>query len=106
MLDPGPAHMPTADGALVIGRSIVARGAQFQNLGAKLVMDVANKANEEAGDGTTTATILARAIFAEALKFVTAGINPQDLRRGIMLAVDAVVEVRSATRAAGVQHAH
>ena len=68
--------------------------SQFQNLGARLVQDVANKANDEAGDGTTTATVLARAIFAGALKNVTAGINPTDLRRGIMLAVDAVVEVR------------
>jgi len=67
--------------------------SQFQNLGARLVQDVANKANDEAGDGTTTATVLARAIFAGALKNVTAGINPTDLRRGIMLAVDAVVEV-------------
>jgi len=64
---------------------------KFQNLGAKLVMDVAHKTNEVAGDGTTTATILTRAIFSEALKNVSAGINPMDLRRGITAAVDAVV---------------
>jgi len=67
---------------------------KFQNLGARLVMDVASKTNDEAGDGTTTATVLARAIFAEALKNVSAGINPTDLRRGITAAVEAVVAVR------------
>jgi len=66
---------------------------KFENLGAKLVTDVANKTNEAAGDGTTTATVLTRAIFAEALKNVSAGINPMDLRRGIFAAVDAVVAV-------------
>ena len=66
---------------------------KFENLGAKLVTDVANKTNEAAGDGTTTATVLTRAIFSEALKNVSAGINPMDLRRGIFLAVDAVVAV-------------
>lgn len=61
------------------------------NLGAALVRQVASKANDEAGDGTTTATVLTRAIFAEGCKAVAAGMNPMDLRRGIMLAVDTVL---------------
>lgn len=65
---------------------------KFENLGARIVQDVANKTNDEAGDGTTTATVLARAIFAEGLKNVSAGINPVDLRRGVQKAVDVVVE--------------
>jgi chaperonin GroEL len=64
---------------------------RYINLGATLVKNVANKANDEAGDGTTTATVLARAIFREGCKSVAAGLNPTDLRRGINLAVDAVV---------------
>lgn len=64
---------------------------RYVNLGASLVKNVANKTNEEAGDGTTTATVLARAIFREGCKSVAAGMNPMDLRRGINLAVDAVV---------------
>jgi len=62
------------------------------NMGASLVKHVANKTNDEAGDGTTTATVLARAIFKEGCKSVAAGMNPMDLRRGINLAVDAVVK--------------
>ncbi|CAG8841310.1 24933_t:CDS:2, partial [Gigaspora margarita] len=57
-----------------------------------LVQDVANKTNEIAGDGTTTATVLARAIFVEGVKNVAAGCNPMDLRRGVQLAVDAIVQ--------------
>lgn len=53
---------------------------------------VANKTNDEAGDGTTTATILARALFKEGCKSVAAGMNPMDLRKGILSAVDAVLE--------------
>jgi chaperonin GroEL len=53
---------------------------------------VANKTNDTAGDGTTTATILARAIFREGCKSVAAGMNPMDLRRGINLAVERVVQ--------------
>ena len=64
---------------------------RFMNIGAQLVKHVANKTNDEAGDGTTTATILARAIFREGCKSVAAGMNPMDLRRGINLAVEAVV---------------
>jgi len=64
---------------------------RYHNIGASLVKQVASKANDEAGDGTTTATILARAIFKEGCKSVAAGMNPMDLRRGILLAVDTVV---------------
>ncbi|PTB67502.1 hsp60 mitochondrial precursor-like protein [Trichoderma citrinoviride] len=65
---------------------------KFENLGAKLIQDVASKTNETAGDGTTSATVLARAIFSETVKNVAAGCNPMDLRRGIQAAVDAVVD--------------
>lgn len=65
---------------------------KFENLGARLLQDVASKTNETAGDGTTTATVLARAIFSETVKNVAAGCNPMDLRRGIQAAVDAVVD--------------
>ena len=65
---------------------------RYHNIGASLVKQVASKANDEAGDGTTTATILARAIFKEGCKSVAAGMNPMDLRRGIMKAVDVVIE--------------
>jgi len=64
---------------------------KFQNLGASLVKQVANATNDVAGDGTTTATVLTRAIFSEGCKSVAAGMNPMDVRRGIQLAVDAVV---------------
>ena len=65
---------------------------KFENLGAKLLQDVASKTNEVAGDGTTTATVLAHAIFSESVKNVAAGCNPMDLRRGIQAAVTSVVE--------------
>ena len=61
---------------------------RYHNIGASLVKQVASKVNDEAGDGTTTATILARAIFKEGCKSVAAGMNPMDLRRGIQMAVD------------------
>ena len=64
---------------------------RYHNIGASLIKQVASQANDKAGDGTTTATILARAIFKEGCKSVAAGMNPMDLRRGIQLAVDAVV---------------
>lgn len=65
---------------------------KYQNMGASLVKQVANKTNDIAGDGTTTSTILARAIYKEGCKSVAAGMNPMDLRRGVMSAVDSVVE--------------
>ena len=64
---------------------------RFENMGAQLVKEVASKTNEQAGDGTTTATVLAQAIINVGLKNVTAGANPMDLKRGIDKAVDAVV---------------
>jgi len=64
----------------------------FENLGAQMAREVAAKTAEVAGDGTTTATLLAAGIVAEGMKYVTAGMNPMDLKRGIDLAVDAVVE--------------
>ncbi|EGE83924.1 chaperonin [Blastomyces dermatitidis] len=71
---------------------------KFENLGARLLQDVASKTNEVAGDGTTTATVLARAIFSETVKNVAAGCNPMDLRRGIQAAVEAVVEYLQANK--------
>ena len=65
---------------------------RFENTGAQLVKSVASKTGDDAGDGTTTATILAQAIVAEGLKNVTAGANPMDLKRGIDKAVKAVVD--------------
>ncbi|MBY6018653.1 chaperonin GroEL [Halomonas denitrificans] len=65
---------------------------KFENMGAQMVKEVASKANDEAGDGTTTATVLAQAIVNEGLKAVAAGMNPMDLKRGIDKAVVAAVE--------------
>ncbi len=64
---------------------------KFQNMGAQMVREVASKANDTAGDGTTTATVLAQAIAQEGSKAVAAGLNPMDLKRGIDMAVEAVV---------------
>ena len=64
----------------------------IENMGAQLVKEVASKTADDAGDGTTTATVLAQAIFAHGIKNVAAGANPMDLKRGIEKAVDAVVE--------------
>ena len=64
---------------------------KFENMGAQMVREVASKTNDEAGDGTTTATVLAAAIVKEGAKSVAAGMNPMDLKRGIDLAVTAVV---------------
>ncbi|HAL07591.1 MAG TPA: molecular chaperone GroEL, partial [Brevundimonas sp.] len=59
----------------------------FENMGAQMIREVASKANDKAGDGTTTATVLAQAIVQEGLKAVAAGMNPMDLKRGIDKAV-------------------
>ncbi len=73
----------------------VAKSIEFSdkllNMGAQLLKQVSSKTNDVAGDGTTTATILARAIFREGCKSVAAGMNPMDLKRGIDLAVKHVV---------------
>src|SRR6204780_3420238 len=63
----------------------------IENMGAQMVREVASKTSDVAGDGTTTATVLAQAIFREGLRNVTAGANPMDLKRGIGKAVEAVV---------------
>jgi len=65
---------------------------KFENMGAQMIREVASKANDTAGDGTTTATVLAQAIVREGMKSVAAGMNPMDLKRGIDLAVTKVVE--------------
>ena len=65
---------------------------KFENMGAQMVREVASKTNDEAGDGTTTATVLAQAIVREGAKAVAAGMNPMDLKRGVELAVTKVVE--------------
>ncbi|MBD3730480.1 MAG: chaperonin GroEL [Sphingomonadales bacterium] len=65
---------------------------KFENMGAQMLREVASKANDAAGDGTTTATVLAQAIVTEGMKSVAAGMNPMDLKRGIDLAVGKVVE--------------
>ena len=65
---------------------------KFENMGAQMVKEVASKTNDEAGDGTTTATILAQAIVKEGCKYVTAGMNPMDVKRGIDAAVEQVKE--------------
>src|SRR5438046_100656 len=65
---------------------------KYENMGAQMVKEVASKTSDVAGDGTTTATVLAQAIYREGLKNVTAGANPMGLKRGIDTAVDAVVE--------------
>jgi chaperonin GroEL len=79
----------TKDG-VTVAKSIELKD-RFQNIGAKLVQDVANNTNEEAGDGTTTATVLARAIAKEGFETISKGANPIEIRRGVMLAVEQVI---------------
>ena len=72
---------------------------RFENMGAQMVKEVASRTNDEAGDGTTTATVLAQAIIKEGMKSVAAGMNPMDLKRGIDLATAKVVEaIKAAAR--------
>src|SRR5215471_13953272 len=80
----------TKDGVTVAKE--IELGDKFENMGAQMVREVASKTNDIAGDGTTTATVLAAAIVREGVKSVAAGMNPMDLKRGIDLAVEAVVE--------------
>ena len=63
----------------------------YENMGAQLVREVASKTSDTAGDGTTTATVLAQAIYREGVKNITAGANPMEIKRGIDKAVEAVV---------------
>ena len=90
----GAPHI-TKDG-VTVAKEIVLKD-KFENMGAQLVREVSSKTNDIAGDGTTTATVLAQAILNEGIKSVTAGMNPMDLKRGIDLAVRAVVENIKAT---------
>lgn len=72
---------------------------KFENMGAQMVREVASKTNDNAGDGTTTATVLAQAIVGEGMKYVASGINPMDLKRGIDKAVDAaIVELKKISK--------
>lgn len=85
----GAPHI-TKDG-VTVAKEIELENA-FENMGAQLVKEVASKTGDQAGDGTTTATVLAQAIVTEGLKNVAAGANPMDLKRGIDKAVSKVVE--------------
>jgi chaperonin GroEL len=80
----------TKDGVTVAKE--IELGDKFENMGAQMIREVAQKTNDQAGDGTTTATILAQAIVREGVKAVAAGLNPMDLKRGIDIAVEAVVD--------------
>jgi chaperonin GroEL len=85
----------TKDG-VTVAKEIELEG-KFQNMGAQMVKEVASRTNDTAGDGTTTATVLAQAIVREGLKSVAAGMNPMDLKRGIDVAVSQVVETIKAS---------
>ena len=82
--------------AIINSGVVVAREIEledrFENMGAQMVREVATKTSDVAGDGTTTAMVLAQGIVAEGMKYVAAGMNPMDLKRGIDLAVDALVD--------------
>src|ERR671927_1274240 len=80
----------TKDGVTVAKE--IELGDKFENMGAQMIREVASKTSDQAGDGTTTATVLAQAIVREGVKAVAAGLNPMDLKRGIDMAVEAVVE--------------
>src|SRR3954453_18513113 len=83
------APMITKDG-VTVAKEIELQD-KFENMGAQMAKEVASKTSDVAGDGTTTATVLAQAIVQEGMKFVAAGMNPMDLKRGIDKAVDVVV---------------
>ncbi len=84
------APLVTKDG-VTVAKEIELEG-KFENLGAQMVKEVASKTNDDAGDGTTTATVLAQAIYREGVKIVSAGHNPIEVKRGIDKAVEVVVE--------------
>src|SRR3954453_11985710 len=83
------APIVTKDGVTVAKEIEV--GEKLANMGAQMVREVASRTSDKAGDGTTTATVLAQAIFGEGLKLIEAGFNPMDLKRGIDLASAAIV---------------
>jgi chaperonin GroEL len=80
-----------ANSGVVVAKEIELEN-KFENMGAQMAREVASKTSDMAGDGTTTATVLAQAIVREGMKYVVAGMNPMDLKRGIDLAVAAIVE--------------
>ena len=80
-----------ANSGVIVAKEIELKD-KFENMGAQMAKEVASKTSDVAGDGTTTATVLAQAIVREGMKFVAAGMNPMDLKRGIDKAVDATVE--------------
>src|SRR5256712_5138074 len=84
----------TKDGVTVVKE--IELEDRFQNLGAKMIQEVARKTSDTAGDGTTTATVLARAIFREGLKLLAAGFDAMELKRGIDAAVQKAVEALKA----------
>ena len=87
----------TTDG-VTVAREIELKD-KFENMGAQMVREVASKTNDNAGDGTTTATVLAQAIVVEGMKFVAAGMNPMDLKRGIDKAVEcAIAELKKISK--------
>ena len=102
---PHPSTQPPAQLLIQITKDgvTVAKSIEFsdkyENMGAQLVKTVANRTNDAAGDGTTTATVLTRAIYKEGCKAVAAGMNPTDLRRGIQAAVNDVVKTLEEVRA-------
>src|SRR5262245_36288888 len=79
----------TKEGVTVAKQS--ERANKFENMGAQMVLEVASKTSDVAGDGTTTATVLAQAIFREGSKLVAAGHNPMEIKRGIEKAVESIV---------------
>ena len=98
----GAPHI-TKDGVTVAKE--IELSTPIENMGAQMVKEVASKTNDQAGDGTTTATVLAQAIFNTGLKNVTAGANPMELKRGIDLAVAEVVKhLKGLSREVGDNH--
>ena len=83
------APVVTKDGVTVAKE--IELGPKLENMGAQMVLEVASRTSDKAGDGTTTATVLAQAIYTEGLKLVEAGHNPMDLKRGIDVAVDKII---------------
>lgn len=96
---PFGAPLITKDGVTVAKE--IELDEKFENLGAQMVREVASKTNEDAGDGTTTATVLAQALYREGIKVVSAGFNPIQLKRGMDLAlIEAVGVIRKISRPA------
>ena len=85
------AHLQSPRMASLVAKEIELND-KFENMGAQMLKEVASKTSDVAGDGTTTATVLAQSIVKEGMKFVAAGMNPMDLKRGIDKAVVSTVE--------------